>query len=134
LFIHHEGVDRESIGHIDAMASSQSDIEETKGTRTTEHVDVPGLKEKDNGDILANPDVMHEAFDGEAREHEMGLWEAVKSYPTACFWAFVMCFTIVSCPAFSPLIAKCVRSPMPRMGGEGEACLCKACVHGTNLG
>ncbi|KAL5366195.1 general substrate transporter [Aspergillus floccosus] len=46
-------------------------------------------------EILANPDRLHDAFDGENREHQMGVWEATKQYPWACFWAFVMCFTIV---------------------------------------
>lgn len=47
-------------------------------------------------EVLADPDLMNDAFDGENREHEMGLWTAVKSHPWACFWAFIMCFTIVS--------------------------------------
>ena len=86
--------------------SSQSDIEETKGSHQAEHVDVPAIKEKGvgHGDVLGNADVMHDAFDGENREHEMGFAEAVKTYPWACFWAFIMCFTIVSA-ALRP--AKC---------------------------
>jgi hypothetical protein len=39
---------------------------------------------------------MNNAYEAENREHEMGLWEAVKDHPMACFWAFVFCFTIVS--------------------------------------
>ncbi|GKZ34753.1 hypothetical protein AbraIFM66950_005109 [Aspergillus brasiliensis] len=46
-------------------------------------------------EVLDNPDLMHEAFDGENYEHQMGVWEAAKQYPWACFWAFLMCFTIV---------------------------------------
>ncbi|KAG5927759.1 hypothetical protein E4U42_001806 [Claviceps africana] len=42
-----------------------------------------------------NQDLMSDAFDGENREHELGVWAAVKSHPWACFWAFTMCFTIV---------------------------------------
>jgi hypothetical protein len=30
----------------------------------------------------------------------MGTWESFKAYPWACFWAFLMCFTIVSRPVF----------------------------------
>lgn len=52
----------------------------------------------DHPEVLAKPDLMSAAFDGENREHEMGVWEAAKSHPWACFWAFVMCFTIVSTP------------------------------------
>jgi SP family general alpha glucoside:H+ symporter-like MFS transporter len=37
-----------------------------------------------------------EAMEAEAAEHNMGLLEAVRAYPMACFWAFVMSFTIVS--------------------------------------
>lgn len=46
-------------------------------------------------DILVNPDLFGDAVDGENREHEMGVWDAVKSHPWACLWAFIMCFTIV---------------------------------------
>ncbi|KAJ5624467.1 maltose permease [Penicillium lagena] len=45
-------------------------------------------------EVLANPELMNDAFDGENREHEMTLWQAVKAHPWACFWAFTMCFTI----------------------------------------
>jgi SP family general alpha glucoside:H+ symporter-like MFS transporter len=48
-----------------------------------------------NPEVLVNPDLMGDAVDGENREHEMGVWEAVKSHPWACLWAFIMCFTIV---------------------------------------
>ncbi|KAJ5274078.1 hypothetical protein N7478_009203 [Penicillium angulare] len=46
-------------------------------------------------EVLANPDLMNDALDAEAHEHEMGTWEAAKAHPMACFWAFIMCFTIV---------------------------------------
>ncbi|KFY35428.1 hypothetical protein V494_05927 [Pseudogymnoascus sp. VKM F-4513 (FW-928)] len=46
-------------------------------------------------DILINQQLMSDAVDGENREHEMTMLAAVKQYPWACFWAFVMCFTIV---------------------------------------
>ncbi|RSH76962.1 uncharacterized protein EHS24_003901 [Apiotrichum porosum] len=36
-----------------------------------------------------------EAMEAEAKEHSMGMLEAVRTYPMACFWAFVMSFTIV---------------------------------------
>lgn len=85
--------------HIVNM-SHPSSIEPTKEPATqSEHVDISeDLKEKDVGhsDVLVNPDLMHDAFDGENREHEMGVWEAVQTYPWACFWATLMCFTIVS--------------------------------------
>ena len=49
-----------------------------------------------HSEVLVNPDFMNDAFQGENREHEMGLWEAAKNYPMACMWAFIMAFTIVS--------------------------------------
>lgn len=66
-----------------------------------EKVDVDDLKEHNVGhsEVLVNQDLMAHAFDGENREHEMGMWEAVKLHPMACFWAFTFCFTIVS-PGF----------------------------------
>lgn len=64
------------------------------------HVDTvgDGVKEKTvhQSEVLADKDVMTDAQNAENREHEMGLWEAVKDHPMACFWAFVFCFTIVS--------------------------------------
>jgi SP family general alpha glucoside:H+ symporter-like MFS transporter len=37
-----------------------------------------------------------EAVTAENLEHSMTMIEAVKAYPMACFWAFVVSFTIVS--------------------------------------
>ncbi|KAK1984433.1 hypothetical protein LZ30DRAFT_557997, partial [Colletotrichum cereale] len=48
-----------------------------------------------NPKVLANTAFMKDAFDGENEEHEQGWWEAAKTHPKACFWAFIMCFTIV---------------------------------------
>jgi len=47
-----------------------------------------------HSEILVNPDLMSDAVDGENREHEMGMWAAVKSHPWACLYAFIMCFTL----------------------------------------
>lgn len=49
-----------------------------------------------HAEVLASADLMNDAFDAENREHEMGIWQAAKAHPMACFWAFLMCFTIVS--------------------------------------
>ena len=49
-----------------------------------------------HSEVLGNRDLMSDAVDGENREHDMGTWEALKNYPWASFWAFIMCFTIVS--------------------------------------
>ncbi|KAK1238887.1 hypothetical protein MKX08_005948 [Trichoderma sp. CBMAI-0020] len=53
------------------------------------HVDVPEVE------VLGNKDLISDAIDGENQEHDMGVWEAVKTHPWACLWAFTMCFTIV---------------------------------------
>lgn len=50
-------------------------------------------------EILVDANLMSNAYGAENREHEMGVWDAVKTHPMACFWAFVFCFTIVS-PGF----------------------------------
>ena len=74
-----------------------SGIEPRSGSVASEKLDVTQLKERQIGqsELFVDKDVMNDAFQGEAREHEMGVWEAVKEYPMACFWAFLFCFTIV---------------------------------------
>lgn len=47
-------------------------------------------------EVLVDHNLMTSAYDGENYEHSQGLWSAVKSHPMAAFWAFTMCFTIVS--------------------------------------
>jgi galactose-1-phosphate uridylyltransferase len=41
-------------------------------------------------------DYKAEAIEAENAEHQMTVMEAVKAYPMASFWAFIMSFTIVS--------------------------------------
>jgi SP family general alpha glucoside:H+ symporter-like MFS transporter len=41
-------------------------------------------------------DYKADAIEAENAEHNMGVLEAVRAYPMASFWAFVMSFTIVS--------------------------------------
>ena len=48
---------------------------------------------------------MSSAYDGENYEHSQGLWAAVKSHPMAAFWAFTMCFTIVSFDTYPASLA-----------------------------
>ena len=45
---------------------------------------------------------MTAAIEAENEEHNMGVWEAVKAYPMASLWAFIMSCTIVSC-ALTPV-------------------------------
>ena len=42
-------------------------------------------------------DYKADAVEAENVEHNMGVLEAVRAYPMASFWAFVMSFTIVGC-------------------------------------
>ena len=48
-----------------------------------------------HSEVLVNAQLMNNAYDAENREHEMGVWQAAKLHPMACFWAFIFCFTIV---------------------------------------
>jgi SP family general alpha glucoside:H+ symporter-like MFS transporter len=45
-------------------------------------------------------DYKADAIEAENAEHNMTVLEAVRAYPMASFWAFIMSFTIVS--SFSP--------------------------------
>jgi SP family general alpha glucoside:H+ symporter-like MFS transporter len=52
---------------------------------------------EDHTDLKANvADYKMDAIEAENSEHSMTVLEAVRAYPMACFWAFVMSFTIVS--------------------------------------
>ena len=58
-------------------------------------------------------DYKADAIEAENEEHNMGVLEAVRAYPMASFWAFVMSFTIVSCPfplSTEPLLRQGIRS------------------------
>ncbi|EFQ35298.1 hypothetical protein CGRA01v4_05814 [Colletotrichum graminicola] len=55
----------------------------------------PDRLNESNPKVLTDADLMNDAFDGENEEHKQGLWEAAKLHPKACFWAFIVCFTIV---------------------------------------
>ena len=74
----------------DQVANKRDEVVVDEKHDGVHHVDVAHSK------VLADSDLMNDAFDGENEEHEQSLWAAVKSHPKACFWAFVMCFTIVS--------------------------------------
>lgn len=71
---------------------------DTKGSRI-EEIEAQPRDEKnlhDHHDVIVDKDLMSDAFKAENHEHEMGIWEAAKTHPAACFWAFIMAFTIVS--------------------------------------
>jgi SP family general alpha glucoside:H+ symporter-like MFS transporter len=80
------------------MKMSLGTVEPKHGATKDDKVDTHDLQEKNvyHSEVLGNPDLMNSAFDGESQEHAMGPWEAAKMHPMACFWAFFMCFTIVS--------------------------------------
>ncbi len=63
------------------------------------HLENGGMRNEDlsAGEKLAsNRREKDEAGVQETLERNMGMMEAVRMYPMACFWAFVMAFTIVS--------------------------------------
>lgn len=62
-------------------------------------------------------DYKADAVEAENAEHNMGVLEAVRAYPMASFWAFVMSCTIVSrfCSHDSHMI-----SPFPRRTTRNE--------------
>ncbi|KAJ5692336.1 hypothetical protein N7462_001759 [Penicillium macrosclerotiorum] len=63
--------------------------EPTEGDAHTEKTDIS------HSEALKDPVLMHDAFDGENREHAESTWRAARKHPWACLWAFIMCFTIV---------------------------------------
>lgn len=68
-----------------------SDLKVKEEVRGPDEVDI-------HDEVLVNDILMNDAIDGENDEHAMGMWQAVKTYPWACLWAFTFCFTIVSRP------------------------------------
>lgn len=70
-----------------ASASPQGDDEVEAQKTAADHVQ--NVDEKVNYDRAG-------AIDAENAEHSMGVLEAVRAYPAASFWAFVMSCTIVS--------------------------------------
>jgi SP family general alpha glucoside:H+ symporter-like MFS transporter len=71
-----------------------------KGISTQPHLGDEEIKPAYTTQQLETSDALDvnikgDAFQAENAEHAMGLMEAVKLYPMACFWAFVMSFTIV---------------------------------------
>jgi hypothetical protein len=61
-----------------------------------------------------------DAVEAENAEHNMGVLEAIRAYPMASFWAFVMSFTIVSylTPLPHTLLTFPVRSWNPTMSSS----------------
>lgn len=89
-----------------------------------EKVDYEDLKEHNvyHSEVLVNKDLMVNAFDGENREHQMGVWEATKTHPMACLWAFIMCFTIVS--ADSTQSRSCVAQQLLTLNRSWNPLIC----------
>lgn len=55
-----------------------------------------GATQVGRDDVIHNKELLEEAFAAENHEHSMTMWQAAKSYPAACIWAFIMAFTIAS--------------------------------------
>lgn len=69
--------------------SADADVKIERGVSQEEHAYDLDKKAKVS-------DYKSDAIDAENAEYNMGVLEAVKAYPMATFWAFVMSFTIVS--------------------------------------
>ena len=86
-----------SSGIVDSKDGFDKELHESKNDH--DGVEFKELEEEKidrRSSVLVDKDLMTDAMHGENREHQMGVWEAVKLYPMACMWAFIMCFTIVS--------------------------------------
>ncbi|CAI9630172.1 maltose permease mal61 [Alternaria burnsii] len=70
-----------------------SGFTETKRDATGDGVLEKSLSHQ--AEIFEDKELMTDAQAAENREHDMGMWEAIKDHPMACFWAFIFCFTIV---------------------------------------
>jgi len=79
---------------VDSKAYGAQEIEGARAFSQTEHA--YDLDEKAHV-----ADYKADAIEAENAEHNMGVLEAVRAYPMASFWAFVMSCTIVS--RLSPL-------------------------------
>lgn len=75
------------------MATEKTSIEQVHPTG--DHDPERKTSIVNTGPVLADDILMNDAIDGENNEHAMTVWQAAKTYPWACFWAFMMCFTIV---------------------------------------
>lgn len=53
-------------------------------------------------DLKTEANFRADAIEAENAEHAMTVMQAAKAYPMACFWAFIMSFTIVSRPLGLP--------------------------------
>lgn len=80
------------------MSDEKTEARQGSVHGAADHIDVQDLKKHDpyHSEVLVDNDLMNDAYHGEDAEHQMGVWQAVKTYPWGCFWAFLMCFTIVS--------------------------------------
>jgi len=64
-----------------------SGFTETKRDATDDGVLEKSLSHQ--AEIFEDKELMTDAQAAENREHDMGMWEAIKDHPMACFWAFI---------------------------------------------
>lgn len=85
--------------------SSTEGVEKTEFKDDVQHNEVEadrrGSHVYDLDEKAKVADYKADAIEAENAEHDMTVLEAVRAYPMASFWAFVMSFTIVSC-SFRP--------------------------------
>lgn len=77
-----------SSGRMETKANPIGEIEAAR-------IDEKNMTSEHN-EILGAKDLLTDAYKAEGIEHDMGMWEAMKTHPMACFWAFIMAFTIVN--------------------------------------
>lgn len=87
-------------------------IDEKQDLQQVERVTTRGGKVDQN--------ITAEAMDAEKQEHQMTIMEAIKAYPMACFWAFVMSFHIImeSFDMFLVSRRRLRRTVIARLGGQ----------------
>ena len=73
---------------VNSKTGDVSNVADEKASAQIEHVG--NLDEKAHA-----ADFKADAIEAENAEHNMGVLEAVRAYPMASFWAFVMSCTIV---------------------------------------
>jgi SP family general alpha glucoside:H+ symporter-like MFS transporter len=75
---------------------------DSKAYRDSPEVEANGISQVEHAYDLDEKAKMSEyktdAIEAENAEHNIGVLEAVRAYPMASFWAFIMSFTVVKLP------------------------------------
>jgi MFS transporter, SP family, general alpha glucoside:H+ symporter len=99
-----------------AETKTEAQIEEAQGAVHTSHDEKTGQLDRQG------------AIEAENAEHEMGVLEAVRAYPMATWWAFVMSCTIVSGLWSPPVLTSPLANPSSlRCFSDYGVLLCLPC-------